>query len=162
MRCAQNAIAKRSASKALAKAVKRKVWIGHTIPSRKGLPLVAGQCAYCPTYFVGAPGTYYCSNRCKVNAKHKRRHHIKGEFAVSATFRLSIYERDGWICQICFEPVAQDLDHMEPMAPTLDHIIPQAHMEVPDHSASNLRLAHRICNVLRGAPMPELTAAARD
>lgn len=35
-------------------------------------------------------------------------------------------------------------------AGSLDHVIPQAAMLIPDHSESNLRLVHRICNAYRG------------
>lgn len=67
---------------------------------------------------------------------------------VSAESRLAIYERDGWICQICTEPV-------DPAAPanttwdaTLDHIVPRS--KGGDDSPANLRLAHRWCNSVRG------------
>jgi len=38
------------------------------------------------------------------------------------------------------------LSNADPMGPTLDHIVPVSHQLFPDHSVSNLQLAHRICN----------------
>lgn len=67
--------------------------------------------------------------------------------------RLAIYERDGWVCQLCMEPTDRDLMSTDPRndwAPSLDHIEPQSHALIPDHSPANLRLAHRWCNSVRG------------
>ena len=61
--------------------------------------------------------------------------------------RLEVYERDGWKCQICFHPVDRDAPALSDWYPTLDHIIPQS-VRV-DHSAENLRLACRYCNLAR-------------
>lgn len=65
--------------------------------------------------------------------------------------RNAIYVRDNWVCQICRKPVGKTLDHAtDPMGATLDHITPQSWADEPDHSPSNLRLAHRVCNSARG------------
>ena len=65
---------------------------------------------------------------------------------------MAIYERDGWLCQLCGEPVDIDADlQRDDAAPSLDHIIPRSLQTVPDHSDDNLRLAHRGCNARRGA-----------
>ena len=65
--------------------------------------------------------------------------------------RNAIYVRDNWVCQICRKPVDRTLDHAtDPMGATLDHITPQSLSDEPDHSPSNLRLAHRVCNSARG------------
>lgn len=69
---------------------------------------------------------------------------------VSRRERLAIYERDGWTCQLCAEPVDPSLDPLHRMAATLDHIIPRALTLFPDDSPANLRLAHRSCNSARG------------
>lgn len=127
-----------------------KVWLGCTLPPRQGNALVAGQCAYCPTYFVGTSGAKYCSERCTTNASWKRRYDRRGEFKVTDKLRLAIYERDNFTCQLCNEPVDTTLHYQDTMSATLDHIIPQSHMLIPDHSEKNLRLAHRLCNSIRG------------
>ena len=62
--------------------------------------------------------------------------------------RLAIYERDGWVCQLCGGPVDAALSPNDRMGATLDHVVPQS-VRV-DHSSANLRLAHRACNSARG------------
>ena len=81
-----------------------------------------------------------------------RRYHLrKGE-------REAIYERDGWICQLCDEPVDQTLDPNHAWSATLDHIVPQSVSPELRTDPSNLRLAHRWCNARRGAGRDELLA----
>lgn len=74
----------------------------------------------------------------------------RGRFAVPPSRRRRLYERDGWVCQLCFEPVDREAHYLDDWAPSLDHIIPQASTLVPDHSDANLRTAHRWCNAVRG------------
>jgi 5-methylcytosine-specific restriction endonuclease McrA len=61
-----------------------------------------------------------------------------------------VFERDGWICQICLKRVPKNKKAPHPRSPTLDHIIP---MSRPggDHLYTNVRLAHFECNWKRGA-----------
>lgn len=79
--------------------------------------------------------------------------------------RLSIYERDGWECGICGDPVDRDADVGDNMAPSLDHIVPRS--LGGGHESENLRTAHRVCNSRRGASTEgvshdEWTSAVRD
>lgn len=63
--------------------------------------------------------------------------------------RLAIYERDGWECKICGDPVDPSADPITgDLAPSLDHIV--ARSVGGDDSDSNLRCAHRVCNSRRG------------
>lgn len=64
--------------------------------------------------------------------------------------RLAIYERDGWVCQICHRDVEPTLHPNHTFAATLDHIAPRSLTLFPDDSPENLRLAHRACNSARG------------
>lgn len=69
---------------------------------------------------------------------------------ISDRGRLAIYERDGWTCQLCGDPVDGTLDPVrDAMAATLDHITPRSLALFPDDSPANLRLAHRACNSRR-------------
>lgn len=110
----------------------------------------SGRCAWCEGAFTcWSPGTpaRYCSKRCSsgaAKAAHGRR------FAPSPVVRREIYERDDWVCQLCFEPVDGDLPWADQWAATLDHIIPRSKQAIPDDSPANLRLAHRWCNAVRG------------
>ena len=74
-------------------------------------------------------------------------------YYIAAATRLAVYERDGWVCQLCLEPVDPDLMSLNPhddWAPSLDHIVCRSWTDEPDHSPRNLRLAHRWCNSVRG------------
>lgn len=73
----------------------------------------------------------------------------RNRFAPSQELRLRIYQRDGWTCQLCMEPVDQNAHYMDDWAPSLDHVECQSWALVPDHSESNLRTAHRWCNSAR-------------
>lgn len=74
--------------------------------------------------------------------------------------RTRLFERDGWLCQICFGPL--DENDYQPVwsrtgvltrrfgssYPTLDHIVPRS--AGGDDSDSNLRAACWQCNTVRG------------
>lgn len=108
--------------------------------------LIAGDCAWCSNYFVGratcGSAPRYCSLRCQ-------RYANRGRFTVRPADRLAIYERDGWVCQLCDEPVDRELGPSDLWGATLDHVECQS-WGTPDHSPENLRLAHRWCNSVRG------------
>jgi len=83
------------------------------------------------------------SNRDRVNAyEAARRARIKGSAETEFIDRAEIYERDGGRCHIC-ERFVWDGDF------TLDHLIPLS--KGGEHTALNVRLAHRWCNSKRGA-----------
>lgn len=57
---------------------------------------------------------------------------------------LEIFERDGWTCQLCGEPVLPFIKGLHPRQATLDHVVPVS--RGGEHVASNLQLAHLGCN----------------
>lgn len=57
-----------------------------------------------------------------------------------------VYERDGWICQLCREPVDRTLPYPDPMSPSLDHVIRLA--DGGGHLMDNVQLAHLHCNTV--------------
>lgn len=69
---------------------------------------------------------------------------------VDAPTRLRVYARDKGVCRLCGQPVDLSLPYRHPLAATVDHIECQSWALIPDHSADNLRLAHRSCNSRRG------------
>ena len=129
-------------------------WRRQTIkhpPLNGGNVLVAGHCTWCREDYVAIgqaanPGNHskFCSKSCARSAHEAKR----GRFRVPPAVRRSIYERDGWTCQLCHEAV--DPDATDIWRATLDHVVPQSHVLVPDHSPANLRLAHLWCNSVRG------------
>ena len=112
-----------------------------------------------------------CSNRC--SRELRRRHFVRkaGVRAdrVSASpeppiISAEIFERDGWICQLCLDPVDVLATHPEPCAPVIDHIIPIALNGL--HVRANVQCAHSRCNTMKGASLLEdlggtLTAPGR-
>lgn len=76
-----------------------------------------------------------------------------GSSWISPRERLKIYERDGYICQLCFEPVDMESRNNTKYGPSLDHILPRSMGGT--HESDNLRLAHRSCNSVRGAARGE-------
>lgn len=103
---------------------------------------VQGACMVCGTDFL-SPGVQsrYCSQACR--AKNRNR-----SFGVSWLDRMALFARDGWMCQICSEPVDYAADPRSDWYPTLDHILPRS--RGGSHEFTNLRTAHRWCNSVRG------------
>lgn len=92
----------------------------------------------------------FCSEECNSKAhqlQRKLRNRAKEE-GKRGYLRTKICERDGWICQICKEPVERSAHHPNPLAPSLDHIIPVSKGGSSD--PSNLQLTHLRCNLKRG------------
>jgi 5-methylcytosine-specific restriction endonuclease McrA len=86
----------------------------------------------------------YCSHRCRIRQKHRRRRaRSAGASVIALSFR-AVALRDGWACGICGEAVDPDLTVPHLRAPTLDHVVPLARGGA--HSAANAQLAHFICN----------------
>lgn len=56
-----------------------------------------------------------------------------------------IYDRDGWVCGICSEPVDPDLAWPDPLSVSLDHVIPVS--RGGRHVRENAQCAHLTCNV---------------
>lgn len=67
---------------------------------------------------------------------------------VSPVDRLAVFDRDGWVCQLCGEPVDPDLKGPDPQCASLDHIVPLS--LGGDHSMENTQLAHLGCNASKG------------
>jgi 5-methylcytosine-specific restriction endonuclease McrA len=67
--------------------------------------------------------------------------------------RADIFERDGYTCQLCGEPIDMTLKSPDPGSATIDHIIPfrRGGTDEPD----NVQAAHRRCNFKKGRRLPE-------
>jgi 5-methylcytosine-specific restriction endonuclease McrA len=87
--------------------------------------------------------------RCK--GEQARRARKKGAF-VEPVDHTVIYERDGWTCHICGEPVDRQLAYPDPMSVSLDHVIPLA--KGGEHSYVNCATSHLRCNSRKGTKMP--------
>ncbi|HET7736456.1 MAG TPA: HNH endonuclease [Nocardioidaceae bacterium] len=65
---------------------------------------------------------------------------------------LDLFDRDGWICGLCSEPIPSDLRWPEPLSASVDHIIPLS--KGGRHTLDNVQAAHLICNISKGAKVP--------
>lgn len=136
-----------------------------------------GRCGVCGVAFVSptadGPHVRMCSDECRAEAKRTsarikertrdvpRRVQYAESYAVndarrrSAALqtvevfsRLEIAERDGWVCQLCGDPVDSALEWPDPMSQSLDHKTPLA--KGGAHSRDNCQLAHLRCNLAKG------------
>ena len=97
--------------------------------------------------YAAANGEAYSSSwRRKFKDEHGFWPQGSGTEFVDAATRRSIYERDGWVCQLCEAPVDPGATAHAERA-SLDHIVPQS--RGGSHDPSNLRMAHVGCNARR-------------
>lgn len=78
---------------------------------------------------------------------HRRRARLRG-VEVEQFKDTEIFERDDYICQICFEPIDPFLCWPDTMSVSLDHIIPLA--KQGSHTRDNVQSAHLRCNQCKG------------
>lgn len=81
-------------------------------------------------------------------ARYHKRRALKRNLPADNIRPRDVYERDGWICQICYEPVDESVKWPDPMSPSLDHVIPLS--KGGHHVWENVSLAHLDCNVRKG------------
>jgi 5-methylcytosine-specific restriction endonuclease McrA len=111
-------------------------------------------CGYCDIEFVGTARRKFCSaahgSKAHLDAdRDRRRATRKTNQPAEIIFRTAVFVRDGWMCQLCGDHVDKTIRPMLPMGPTLDHIVPLARGGL--HVLDNVQLAHRICNMRKGA-----------
>ena len=63
--------------------------------------------------------------------------------------QASRMKREGGVCHLCGLPIDPDLESPHPMSFSVDHVIPLA-LGGDRDDPSNLRPAHRMCNMKRG------------
>lgn len=107
---------------------------------------VSGPCAMCGTQFVGLGSrSRFCSSGCADAQKNYRRQvRTRTNGPVEAFTRREVFERDGWVCGICADPVNRKAVFPDPLSPTVDHIIPLA--KGGTHTFANVQCAHFMCN----------------
>lgn len=102
---------------------------------------------------ISAKDKLYCKNNPeKVRIKgHNYRARLRNVF-VCAVNPTEIFERDGWICKICNEPVDRNAHHNDSKYPSVDHIIPIT--KGGTHEPANVQCAHRGCNSSKSNKYP--------
>lgn len=79
----------------------------------------------------------------RAHERHTRRARRLGE-GFERFDRREIYERDGWVCGICSDPVDPALKYPDLMSASLDHVTPLA--LGGQHNRANVQCSHFICN----------------
>lgn len=111
-----------------------------------GVP-ISTPCRRCYMLYVPAKrGQKFCSTLCSRSVVEQRRRGRKGSAPVEIIAPADIFERHGWICIVCDEPVDPALGDGHLRMASIDHVIPVASPDYPGHIASNLGLAHLQCN----------------
>lgn len=95
------------------------------------------------------PGANYASQHERQYVKTLRRRAIKKAAYVEDVVPSVVFDRDGWMCQLCHEPVDPDAPKRDRMSASVDHIIPLSQGGL--HCYSNVQLAHLSCNSRKGA-----------
>lgn len=101
----------------------------------------------------------YCSKKC-ANRVYNKRHEVRQRRMAAAMIDKDIsldalYKRDGGICHICGKPcrlddyvISEDAFIAGNWYPSIDHVVPLS--KGGEHSWSNVALAHRYCNSIKG------------
>lgn len=140
-------------------------------------------CIYCEELFIPKKqvGNFYCSVQCgrhyrmeRYIEKHGKRYkspaqlvdnrgieHRARRFGVifEKVNPIVVFERDGWICQICKIPTPKELrgEHCN-NAPELDHVVPLSRKG--PHTYANTQCLCRQCNNLKGDKLWPPTASS--
>ncbi len=80
-------------------------------------------------------------------ARHARRVRV-ADATVERFDPVEVFERDGWICGLCGQPIDRSRAWPDPASVSLDHVLPLA--AGGEHSRANTQAAHWICNVRKG------------
>jgi hypothetical protein len=134
--------------------------VRHLWPARPAF--VCRECGSTHQPRQGERSRTYCSDACcaswmkktpayrdqRSRHAHQRRVRLaNGAPGRERVYRMRIFERDGWRCQLCHRLVRRDVLPTHGMAPTLDHILPVSAGGA--HEALNVQTAHFICNARR-------------
>jgi len=110
------------------------------------MPRQCGRCS--TTYQHVAINRVHCSDLCRDLAKAERGSQLFHGW-IADSVRVSIYQRDGYMCWLCNDSVDMNANpQRDDWAPSLDHVTPRS--KGGTHDPSNLRTAHRWCNAVRG------------
>ncbi|MCK8826395.1 HNH endonuclease [Natroniella acetigena] len=95
----------------------------------------------------------YC-DECQLEVKEERRRDQRrrrrarlNNVKVDKFDSSEIFERDGWVCQLCGKPVDKELKYPHLMSATIDHVTPIS--KGGSHTKRNVQLAHFICNSIK-------------
>ncbi|MFC6012692.1 HNH endonuclease [Nocardia lasii] len=120
------------------------------------------KCADCDTMFDPRPtGRGPSRQRCEEHVKLRKAELIRARDALNRAEKWGVetelviarevFERDGWICHLCGDPIPEPLrttrvlgGKHDPLSPAVDHVIPLS--RGGPHTMENCRAAHWTCN----------------
>ncbi|AID58955.1 hypothetical protein PBI_GAIA_136 [Mycobacterium phage Gaia] len=89
----------------------------------------------------------FCNPKC-AGAWHKQsRRYAGGPFVEHVSISV-LADRDGYVCQLCGNPVDMSLRFPDSGSASMDHIMPVS--LGGEHSYANTQLAHLFCNIRKG------------
>lgn len=106
------------------------------------------QCAKCGKLFTRRTTLHrFCSPRCKdyVNSGDNRQRSRRYGTTYVFVSKADIFERDGWECGICHQPIDRTLSYPHPQSVSLDHKTPLSRGGA--HHPKNLQATHLRCNI---------------
>lgn len=86
--------------------------------------------------------------RQKRKASQVKRKRLKDSTAIEIIMPTKVYDRDGWVCQLCQQPIDKTLKHPHVFSASLDHILPLS--LGGRHVYGNVQAAHLSCNSKKG------------
>ena len=106
-------------------------------------------CTYCGRAFTArAVTSRYCGRACKNRATVNGRRRRLAAVDARPYSKVAIFERDGWVCQLCDEPINRMALWPADDSATVDHIVPVSRGGAD--AAENLQAAHWGCNRAKG------------
>lgn len=90
---------------------------------------------------VGHWRTVYPHHSVRIDAMRRSR---LSTVLVESFAPREVYERDGWVCQLCQHPIDRATPWPESASPSIDHIVPLA--KGGPHTLANVQAAHLGCN----------------
>jgi 5-methylcytosine-specific restriction endonuclease McrA len=104
-------------------------------------------CVICSSSFKADGPHKTCSKKCQAELKsnHENSYRARKASVESEVFgRNEIFERDGWICQLCGGQIDRSASPRSSMAPALDHVIPI--VSGGPNTRANTQCVHMKCN----------------
>ena len=124
---------------------------------REAVQLTIKPCSTCGDMFAPHREDHVnCSPECTDKARRIKESHKNNKRRAWIQFTQlepidphDIYERDGWTCWICSEPINREARYPHPESVSLDHVRPLSWGGT--HTRDNLAASHLTCNQARGA-----------
>ncbi len=128
----------------------------------KGARWVEGPCPECGVRFMRdrhRQRTDYCTHACSHRVRQRARRALVATGGGGRIHTAEIAARDGWDCGICGDAVDPSIPWPELLSPALDHIVPL--VRGGRHEATNLQIAHLVCNSRKGATTDRINVVNR-